>query len=124
MKNLLFVAAGGAIGASLRYLAGIVLRPDDHAGFPLHTFLVNITGCLLIGLVFAYTVKHSGQHVLQYFVATGIIGGFTTFSSFSMEAIYLLDVSRGMRALFYIVLSNICGIGAAWLGYNFHKLAG
>jgi fluoride exporter len=124
MKNLLYVAAGGAIGAVLRYLVNLAFKPDSDAAFPIHTFIINTVGCLLIGFVFAFILKNSGHHLMQYFIITGLLGGFTTFSSYTMESVYLFDQSRAVRAVLYIMLSNACGIGAAWFGYNFHKLAG
>lgn len=121
MKTVFYVALGGAIGAVLRLGINLLLKPENAVEFPIHTFLINTLGCLAIGFVFASVLKHSDPHLLQYFIITGVLGGFTTFSSYTMEAVYLFDKARQLRAVSYILLSNVCGIGAAWLGFNFNR---
>lgn len=121
MKTVLYVALGGAIGAVLRLGVNVLIKPENAAEFPLHTFVINTLGCLAIGFVFAFVLKNTDSHMLQYFIITGILGGFTTFSSYTMEAVYLFDKAQQFRAVSYILLSNVCGIGAAWLGFNFHR---
>ncbi|MCU0442646.1 MAG: fluoride efflux transporter CrcB [Bacteroidia bacterium] len=116
MKNLLYVALGGAIGAVLRYTAGIWLKPDYHAAFPIHTFLINSAGCLCIGITFAYLQTLSNAVAISAFLITGILGGFTTFSSFTMESVYLFEQGLITRALSYVVFSNVSCLAAAWLG--------
>lgn len=121
MKTILYVVIGGALGAVLRLFVNMLLKPEHGSDFPVHTFLINTVGCLAIGFAFAIVVKNSNTHALQYFIITGLLGGFTTFSSYTMEAVYLIDKGEQFKAIAYILLSNVCGIAAAWLGYNFSR---
>lgn len=119
---MFYVAAGGAIGAILRFGVNMLLKPENESEFPVHTFTINTIGCLFIGIVFAYIVRNTNTPVFQYFIITGILGGFTTFSSYTMETVYLITKAQETRAALYILLSNVSGIAAAWLGFNLHKL--
>lgn len=121
MKAILFVALGGALGSLLRFGIGIWLKPEYHAAFPIHTLLINTVGCLIIGCVFALLQTNNEQLTLQYFLVTGILGGFTTFSSYTMETVYLYQQGEFLRASSYVLLSNVLGIGSAALGYSFFK---
>lgn len=117
MKAFLLVAAGGALGSVLRYLAQILLK-DFSTAFPFNTFLVNIVGCFIIGYVFAGFSKTPGFDQLRLFLVIGILGGFTTFSSFAVESIELFRSGLFTKALLYVLLSNVLGITAAWFGYS------
>ncbi len=121
MKTILFIAIGGALGALLRYVFGLVFKPEYHAAFPIHTFLVNTIGCLFIGIVFSYIVVSGRHEGLQFFIITGVLGGFTTFSSYTMETVYLFQNGEAFRGCLYVLLSNASGIGSAWLGYSLVK---
>lgn len=115
--NILLVGLGGALGAIARYLlSGYVLHHSTDWKFPLPTFLVNVLGCLVAGLLAGFAVKQdwfSEQHRL--FLFTGILGGFTTFSAFGVETVHLLRHGHvGITAL-YVGLSVVVGIGALWL---------
>jgi CrcB protein len=115
--NLLLVGLGGALGAIARYLlSGYVLHHSTDWKFPLPTFLVNVLGCLVAGLLAGFAVKQdwfSEQHRL--FLFTGILGGFTTFSAFGVETVHLLREGHVGIAALYVGLSVIVGIGALWL---------
>jgi CrcB protein len=121
MKAILYIAIGGAFGALLRYAFGLMFKPEYHAAFPIHTFLINTIGCLLIGIVFSYTVINGHDQALQFFIITGVLGGFTTFSSYTMETVYLFQNGEPFRGFLYVFLSNTCGIGSAWFGYSLIK---
>lgn len=121
MKAILFVALGGALGSLLRFGIGIWLKPEYLSAFPIHTFLINSIGCLLIGFVFAYLQVNAEKDFLHYFLIIGVLGGFTTFSSFSMETIYLYQQGELIKATAYVLLSNIVGIASAWLGFGLYK---
>ena len=89
MTECLIVGAGGAVGAVLRYLIGLIpLNPEN--GFPVKTFLINVAGCFVIGLVAALAARASLGPRITLFLKVGICGGFTTFSSFALETDQLL----------------------------------
>jgi len=105
ISSLLQVALGGAIGASLRFLAGhAVLRAVGPTGFPVAILMVNILGSFLMGLFVALAAQRGLTH-LAPFVATGILGGFTTFSAFSLEAVTLYERGDLAGAALYVGLS-------------------
>lgn len=115
--NYLHVVIGGGIGAGLRFLMQELLGKSDGHSFPLSTFLVNITGCFLIGLLAALAFKMKWPEALTLLVFTGLLGGFTTFSSFSLEFFQLMKNNHNGVAFMYLGLSNIVGLGLCWLGY-------
>jgi CrcB protein len=116
IKNFLLVGLGGALGSMLRYAVYLSLTVKN---FPLGTFAVNIAGSFIIGIVLALSIKdESFLNNWKVFLATGICGGFTTFSSFSAENVTLLQNGKFGIALLYITLSIVLGIAAAWLGFK------
>jgi fluoride exporter len=117
VKAIIFVLLGGGLGALMRYGVGLWLKPAEHLAFPIHTFLINVIGCFCIGFVFSFMQKNGFNATLFYFVITGLLGGFTTFSSFSIETIYLIQQHEIGRAIVYVGLSNIVSLIAAWVGY-------
>lgn len=119
LKNLLFVAVGGAAGSLLRFLFIVWFK---NSSFPIATLLVNIIGSFIIGVVIAVSLRNpSFDSNWRLFLATGICGGFTTFSAFSAENLQLIQQGRmGLFAL-YAVGSVLLGLGAVWLGFNIAK---
>jgi CrcB protein len=116
LKEYLLVGIGGGIGAMLRYLIYISFKSTN---FPYATLVVNIVGCFIIGLIIGFGSKEINfSNNLKLFFATGICGGFTTFSAFSIENIIFLQTGRYALALFYIAASVILGIAAAWFGFK------
>ncbi len=118
MNGFLAVAAGGAIGASLRHGVGHVALRTLPTGWPHATFFVNIVGSLLMGLLIgwlALKAEHPSQN-LRLFLATGVLGGFTTFSAFSMEAAQMIEKSEMAKAGAYVGLSLGLGILALFAG--------
>ena len=116
IKNLFIVGLGGGIGSIIRYVASLLINSKL---FPYATLAVNITGSFIIGLVFALTIKEAGfSNNWKLFLATGICGGFTTFSAFSLENVELLQNGKIGIVLTYIILSVVLGIAAAFLGYQ------
>ena len=109
------VALGGAIGASLRYATGVaVLRVIGH-GFPLAIITVNVLGSFLMG-IFVASAAHRGLSYLAPFVMTGLLGGFTTFSAFSLETVTFIERGQFGQASLYVGLSVILSIGGLMLG--------
>ena len=112
MTDCLIVAAGGAIGAVCRFLIG-KLPIGSSDGFPIMTFIVNILGCFLIGLVAALALKQfSDSPRLVLFLKVGICGGFTTFSSFALETGGLIEKGSYITAASYVILSVTVGVAA------------
>ena len=92
MVTTLGIALGGALGATLRYLVGLGLEQRLGSGFPFGTLTVNLVGCLLIGLLAALFVDATeGREQLRLFLIVGCLGGFTTFSSFGLDTLRLLQ---------------------------------
>ncbi len=115
LMSFLSVALGGAVGASLRFGTGVVMLRFVGSGFPVAILTVNIVGSFLMGLFVIYSF-HRGVEHLNLFVMTGILGGFTTFSAFSLEAFTLFERGQIAAAGLYILLSVSLSIGALILG--------
>ena len=118
MNGFLAVAAGGAIGASLRHGVGLMAVRHLPSGWPHGTFAVNLLGSLLMGLLVGWlALKAEGLHqTTRLFLATGLLGGFTTFSAFSLEAVTLLERGLLGQAAAYVLLSVGASMGALFLG--------
>lgn len=117
LRAVLFVGLGSFAGGALRYLVSLAVRPVGE-GFPLPTFIVNLAGCFLIGLIYGLVPKQSDTALL---LATGLCGGFTTFSSFCNESLLLIQNGRYITVAAYILLSTILGILFAFVGYAVAK---
>ena len=124
MTNVLLVAAGGAIGAVGRYLAGLLIAARFGAGFPWGTFFVNVTGSFLIGIVLVLVERGTLPTAARLFVGVGICGGYTTFSSFSYETLQLLNVGDVGPVLFNIFGQVILCLLAVYLGVVFARALG
>lgn len=122
MTNLLWVAVGGAIGASLRHLSGMAAVRLFGIGFPWGTLLVNIFGSLLMGLLIAWLTKRTGTSPeIRLFVATGILGGFTTFSAFSLDVANMVERGAMSSAFIYIAASVVISLAAVFIGLWFGR---
>lgn len=114
--NLISVAIGGAAGASLRYLTGIgVVRLLGHTPFPVAIILVNVVGSFLMG-AFVVAAAHRGLTHLSPLVMTGFLGGFTTFSAFSLETVTLYERGEVGQAALYVALSVVLSIAGLVAG--------
>lgn len=114
MINCLIVGLGGALGAVMRYLIGLIpFNPDN--GFPIKTFIINVVGALVIGIVAALAAKNAMNPKLVLFLKVGICGGFTTFSSFALETDQLLMKGQSFTAVLYVLLSIFAGVLAVFL---------
>ncbi|MFN3394540.1 MAG: fluoride efflux transporter CrcB [Candidatus Thermochlorobacter sp.] len=121
MKTLLSIGIGSFIGGALRYLVAQQVQKNVLSTFPFGTLSVNIVGCFLIGLVFALSDRGNLSQEWRLFLATGICGGFTTFSAFSNETIALLRDGQFLYAGLYVISSIILGLAATFLGYAILK---
>lgn len=118
MFPYLLVAVGGAIGSMLRYGAGIFVGSFWRDSFPLGTMLINILGSLVMGLFVGLMARvlPSWQNEARLFFAVGVLGGFTTFSSFSLDTITMIERGDVWPAAVYVVGSVAIGFVALWLG--------
>lgn len=119
LKNFLLVGLGGGLGSVLRYGSSLLMNSKL---FPWATLAVNILGSLIIGIVFAMSIRQEPlANNWKLFLATGICGGFTTFSAFSLENMGLLQSGKYGMAVTYIFTSIVLGIAAAFFGYQLAK---
>ena len=117
MKAIFYVGLGGALGALLRFAISIWLKPEYHSAFPIHTFLINTVGSLCIGMVFSY-ISLNGQHeALHFFIITGFLGGFTTFSALTWESFLLIKQGNVVMGIVYPMISIVFGVVGTALGY-------
>lgn len=115
-RDLMLVAIGGAIGASLRYVVGRVMGPQADIAIPWHTFVVNITGAFALGLLVVLAARGGWPGWWRPLVAVGVLGGYTTFSTFSLETVELALHGRYGAALLYAAGSLVAGIAGCALG--------
>jgi len=117
LKNILLVLAGSAAGGSARYVTSLFIQTKNTTHFPVGTFVINLLGCFVIGVVYAIAARNatSGSDI-KLLLATGFCGGFTTFSAFAFENLELLKSGQHLSALIYIILSVVLGIMAVVLG--------
>jgi CrcB protein len=118
MPNLLLVMIGGAAGAGLRFEAGRLSLHRFGSAFPWATLGVNLLGSLLIGLLAALLLKNGEMdRPVWLFLAVGLLGGFTTFSAFSLDLLRMLEGGRPLAAASYAALSVLGGLALAGAGY-------
>jgi fluoride exporter len=117
IKNLLLVGLGGAIGSMARYLCQRWFSLNYPQHFPWGTFAVNISGCLLIGVFWGLVFKSfpENEH-WKLFLMTGICGGYTTFSAYTLESVGLLKEQRPGLFFSYVIGSVALGLVATWVG--------
>lgn len=122
MKNSLLVFFGGGVGSVARYLIGEWVKKTSTIAFPLGTFIVNISGCLLIGLFLGYfKQKELEDSAWKFLLTIGFCGGFTTFSAFSAENVQLFQSGNNLTAFAYIALSVLVGLAASFIGLSIVK---
>ncbi|MEO6230370.1 MAG: fluoride efflux transporter CrcB [Ferruginibacter sp.] len=116
IRSFLLIGLGGALGTMLRFGTSLLI---GFKSYPLATLLVNVAGSFIIGLVMAYSLK-SDSFALNWrlFLATGLCGGFTTFSAFSLENLLLLQNGKLGLFVLYAVGSLVLGIAAVWAGFK------
>lgn len=119
MTRFLLVAAGGAIGSVARYGLGLAAgRWAPNASWPIGTFVANVVGGLLMGLLVGWLAFRGGaqQEAVRLFAAVGVLGGFTTFSSYSLEAVQMIERREIGLAAAYVVGSVVLAITALFVG--------
>jgi CrcB protein len=116
MLNVLYVAIGGALGASLRYMISNIIVNQT---FPLATLTINLAGSLAIGLCMGWLGSLSELPLkMQLFLVTGVLGGFTTFSSYAYENWQMIDKGMLLPFISYVLISNVGGILLAMIGFK------
>lgn len=118
MNKIILLMAGGAVGTLLRYLISTYTQRSMGSPFPFGTLTVNLVGCLIIGILAGMNMTRSFDENLKLLLFTGLLGGFTTFSSFGLESLQLIRDGRGLWAIGYLLISNAGGILLAWTGYS------
>ncbi|MEZ5540640.1 MAG: fluoride efflux transporter CrcB [Pseudomonadota bacterium] len=117
MNQLLAIAAGGALGALLRYWTSVSVHGRFGTAFPWGTLTVNVLGSLLMGFLYIWLIERTAAApALRAFLMIGLLGAFTTFSTFSIETLNLLETGQAGRALANVLVSVIVCIFAAGLG--------
>ncbi len=117
MKHVLLVAAGGAFGAAFRHLTTMAAMRLFGGGFPWGTMTVNIVGSFIMGAFIELLARKFGaSSELRLFIATGVLGGFTTFSSFSLDVAFLFERGEQGVALTYAAVSVVGAIAALFAG--------
>jgi fluoride exporter len=111
------VLAGGGVGALLRFMVASAVAARFPSRFPLGTFLINVTGSFAIGFLMTLFVERYPVHEnWRLLLVTGVLGGYTTFSSFEYEALVGLKTGNPQMGFFYVALSVFSGFCAVWLG--------
>lgn len=116
MKSLLVVGCGGFAGSSIRYLVYSLVKRYATSLFPWATVIVNLSGSFLMGVLFALVSKHLVPKNLQLFFMTGFLGSLTTFSTYSLDTLSLLELGKYKTAFINIGINNLGGIAAAFCG--------
>ena len=124
-----YVALGGAIGALLRYQSGrgitYWLGAQAVTAFPWATLFVNVLGSLFMGVLAGFLARHGqGGEQWRLFIGVGVLGGFTTFSSFSLEMMMLVERGQAFQALTYALISLLAGLAALYIGLIAMRLIG
>jgi fluoride exporter len=122
MKFIL-LGAFGILGVFCRYFVGLVSLRIFPVELPYGTFIINIAGCLLIGVVYALGVERAAiPHDLRLALMVGFLGGFTTFSSYGLETLLLIRDDKVAAAMAYLFLSPVLGLAACWGGFELASL--
>lgn len=125
MLNFLLVFLGAGIGGTLRHGVNLAAARAFGTGFPLGTLLVNVSGALVMGLVVEYWAQRSGlPQPLRLMLTTGVLGGFTTFSAFSLETAVLWERGQPGAAALYVLASVLLSVGALFAGLWIIRAAG
>lgn len=112
--EMFLTALGGVVGVLCRYAMTHLGWFDENKYY--YTVAINLTGCFIIGVIWSLFRHYDVSRLAYFFVITGALGGYTTFSSFSLDAIQLIEAKMELRALWYISITLIGGLGACALG--------
>ena len=118
MSPLLYVMVGGAVGSGARYLTGRAMTALLGAGYPFGTLAVNLVGGLLMGVLIGVLARNSAPEGWRLLIGVGVLGGFTTFSSFSLDVVTMAERGAPGLALGYVLVSVIGSIAALFAGLS------
>jgi len=118
MSPLLYVMVGGAVGSGARYLTGRAMTALLGAGYPFGTLAVNLVGGLLMGVLVGVLARNAAPEGWRLLLGVGVLGGFTTFSSFSLDVVTMIERGAPGLALGYILVSVIGSIAALFAGLS------
>ena len=122
MINFFWVAAGGALGASLRFISSSFFNLF-YPNLPIGTFFINVLGSFIVGLLInTLEMRSSSEIFIKYFLIIGVLGSYTTFSAFSYEVIELYNNKKFLLSIIYILASVFSCIVAAYAGYTINKV--
>ena len=117
MPKLLAIALGGALGSLLRYALGNAIQSRAATAFPLGTLAVNVSGCFAIGLCAALATASTGmREEARAFLIIGLLGAFTTFSTYGLDTLRLAQAGELRTAALNVALGNVLGLAGVWLG--------
>ena len=117
IKDILIVGLGSFVGGTLRYMLSIAFNKIARTcTVPRGILVVNVLGCFLIGVLYSYFKNRVGESFLPLLLMTGVLGGFTTFSTFSLEVLQLYQQNELLKAILYVIVSVGIGILACFLG--------
>lgn len=119
MIRILAVAFGGSIGAVIRYLLFYYFERLHKSIFPWPTLIVNLSGALLIGLFWGYFDRVFVSPGMRMFIFIGLLGSFTTFSTFAFDMVSMINDGQFRNLIAYILISNVLGLGLAYSGFYF-----
>jgi len=110
--TLAYIFIGGGLGAACRWALSLLFKTD--VNFPWPTLTVNLLGCFLIGIASYYALK--GNQAIQYFGIIGFLGGFTTFSSYGLDLLRLMESGLNRNFILYFLVSNLFGLALVYIG--------
>lgn len=116
-KSIMWVLIGGAIGSVLRYVCAQYLTSISLMKFPFSTLFINVFGCFMIGLIYTNWNTHASFDTIKTFLMIGVLGGFTTFSTFGLDTVLMIKDGLIVNAILYILSSVILGVLATYLGF-------
>ena len=119
--EFLAVCVAGGIGAALRFIIDGAIRHRTPPSFPYATMIINISGSLVLGLLAGLVLGQVASHHWQLIIGTGMMGGYTTFSSYALEIVTLMRDDKLLRAMAYLLVSNAAGIALCFLGVALAK---
>ncbi len=122
MLRFFIIALGGAIGSLVRYVISGLDYRISMGVFPVGTLVVNVTGSFMIGCVWSFVERFAVPPNIRQFILVGILGGYTTFSTFSLETFNLIREGEYRIAVMNVVLSAVIGVGAVLLGYMLSRV--